>query len=220
MERSRFWLSIILSALIIAGLNVANAQPGPMEPGEGRPEMGMGMDRPGPGPGPDEMMENRERMERRGKFPGQNNPEMEKFRKQRNAVSAIAEAHKELAKVYEEQKKIDEAAAELKKILTLFEANPLENKENWPDEKPFMVMKKMIPIYHEIGRLYLINNRLEDAEKIMLEGIAKFEKDEPHAASKLILALSDMYRKNNKLDKAEEMLKKVIEINQKALKEK
>ncbi|MFZ5949571.1 MAG: tetratricopeptide repeat protein [Candidatus Rifleibacteriota bacterium] len=215
MERSRFWLSIVLSALIIAGLNMANAQPGPMEPGEGRPGMGMGVDRPGP----DEMMENRERMERMGKFPGHNNPEMEKVRKQRNAVSAIAEAHKELAKVYEEQKKIDEAAAELKKILALFEENSAVGKEG-PDEKPFMIMKKVIPIYHEIGRLYLMNNRLDDAEKIMLEGVAKFEKDEPQAASKLILALSDMYRKNNKLDKAEEMLKKVIEINQKALKEK
>lgn len=213
MDRKRIGLILILMLMFLPTMSPVNAQPGPMGDHEGPGEFGM--DRPGPR----EMMEMRERM---GKFPGKGpSPEKEKERKQRQAVQAIAEAHKELARIYEEQKKIDEAAAELKKILTLFDENPIEKKEkaDRPQAAAFMASKKIIPVYHEISRLYLMNNRLDDAEKIMLEGIARFEKDDAQAASKMILSLSDIYRKNNKLEKAEELLKKVIEINQMSLKE-
>ncbi|GAB4276393.1 MAG: hypothetical protein Kow0029_18310 [Candidatus Rifleibacteriota bacterium] len=218
MDRKRFWLTFILLLFVTTFSNAANAQPGPImdndEPdgpmlmnddGPGRPEM-MGMN------GPEGMPPRRIK-----KGPKQRNPEMEKEMKQQNALRAIAEAHKELSRIYESQGKIDEAAAELKKILELFQ-NSANLKPKGP--KAGMMTRKIIPVYHEIARLYLKNNRDEDAEKIMLEGITKFENEDPHAASKLILELSEIYRKNNKLDKAEEMLKKVIEINSKALTEK
>jgi tetratricopeptide (TPR) repeat protein len=154
------------------------------------------------------------------KGPRKANPEMQKMRKKMQATQAIAEAHKELARIYEEQKKIDEAAAELKKILDLFKGIDTEMKEATDEEgRGFPLTRKVMPVYHEIARLYLKNNRLDDAEKIMLEGIAQFENDDPQAASKLILELGEIYRQNNKLDKAETLLKKVIEINKKALEE-
>lgn len=206
MDRKRFWLTLIVSVMMVVSLATVQAQPGPRGDDE-RPQFGN--DRPGPQPG----MEMREKM---GKFGGKRmpSPEMQEMRKKMNAIQAIAEAHKELAKVYEEQKKIDEAAAELKKIIVLVEQNQPETED---EDKSMMLSRKTLPVYFEISRLYQINKRVDDAEKILLEGIAKFEKDEPHSASKLILNLSDLYKKNNKLDKAEELLKKVIEINQKAL---
>ncbi len=211
MDRKRFWMIMVLSVMVIfAGLSL-QAQPGPMGDDD-RPHFDNER------PSPQEMMEKRERA---GKFGGKRgpDPEMIEMRKKLNAIQAIAEAHKELARVYEEQKKIDEAAAELKKIITLVEENQIEMPENdRAKDKGPMISRKILPVYFEIARLYQINNRIDDAEKILKEGIAKFENEEPHSASKLILMLSDIYKKANKLDKAEELLKKVIEINQKALK--
>jgi tetratricopeptide (TPR) repeat protein len=145
-----------------------------------------------------------------------NNPEIEKFREQKGALQAIAEAHKELAQVYESQNKIDEAAAELKKITELFEEIKIDKNNEQQQAK--VLIRKTIPVYQEISRLYLQNNRVEDAETILLEGIKKFEEEEPQAASKLILQLSQVYKANNKLDKAEEILKKLIALNKKLLK--
>lgn len=219
MDRRTIGLTFILALLLIVSYSPVMAQQGPMDD-EDRPPR-MDNDRP---PRMDEgQMRGPQGMQGKRGRPGnfQNNPEMQKMREQQNAVRAIAEAHKELAKIYEAQNKIDESAAELKKILELFQSLGEKLKEEKKNDRGRgmgnPMVKKTIPIYNEIARLYLKNNRVDDAEKIMLEGIAKFENDDPHSASKLILELGEIYRKNGKLDKAEQVLKKVIELNQKAL---
>jgi tetratricopeptide (TPR) repeat protein len=210
MDRKQIWLTVMVIVLVIGAYLPVTAQP---MPGEGNDMMrpDRGMQRPGMA-----QMQGHQGMPGR-KRPGKRNPEMLKMMEKRNAMQAVAEAHKELALIYEEQKKIDEAAAELKKILDLFEET--QKSENLSDEKGKHLLRKIIPVYHQIARLYLQNDRLDDAEKIMIEGIARFEKEEPHSASKLMIELSNIYKKNNKLAQAEELLKKVIKINQEALKE-
>lgn len=172
---------------------------GPGMQGQGGPGMRPGM--PGMRPG------------MRGQKP---DPEMEKMHAQRNSMMAMAEAHKELAGIYEQQGKIDEAAAELKKIITLA-GSDFGKIATDPGIKQ-MVMNKILPVYHEIARLYLKNDRIADAEKVVNEGIAFFEKDNPIAATKLILQLGEIYKKSNNMAKAEETFKRVIELNQKNLK--
>lgn len=179
-------------------------------PGFGQPPMGPGPHgmRPGMGPGKPGMMP--PGMPRKNR-----NPEDEKKQARMQSVMATAEAHKNLAKLYEQQNKIDEAAAELKKIIALT-SNEMTNAKDDPGMMRG-VKGKIIPVYHEIARLYLKNDRLADAEKVINEGIALFEKDDPVAATKLILHLGEIHKKNNDLPKAEAAFKRVIELNQKNL---
>jgi len=165
--------------------------------------------RPGMGPGKPGMMP--PGMPRKNR-----NPEDEKKQARMQSVMATAEAHKNLARLYEQQNKIDEAAAELRKIIALTS----EEMGRAKDDPGMMrgVKGKIIPVYHEIARLYLKNDRLADADKVINEGIALFEKDDPVAATKLILHLGEIHKKNNDLAKAEAAFKRVIELNQKNLK--
>jgi len=153
-----------------------------------------------------------------GMHRGPMSPEMEKEMDRRNSVMAMAEAHKNLSFIYEKQGKIDEAAAELKKILSLISNEPAPVDE--PEGGKRRLTGKLVPVYHEIARLYLQNNRTEDAEKIINEGIARFADDDPAAASRLLLHLGEIYKNSNNLDKAAENYKRIIEMNQKVLDQK
>lgn len=173
---------------------------GQMPPGM-RPGMNQGM-----GPG----------MMRPGMGRKNRSPEDMKMQARMQAIMATAEAHKNLAKLYEQQNKIDEAASELKKIIALATGEMGKAK----DDPGIMrgIKGKIIPVYHEIARLYLKNERLADAEKVINEGITLFENDDPAAATKLILHLGEIHKKNNDLAKAEAAFKRVIELNQKNIK--
>lgn len=129
---------------------------------------------------------------------------------QRQAIMATAEAHKELAGIYEQQDKIDEAITELKKIIAL--AGDAAKLATDPEANQ-MIINKTLAVYHEIARLYVKTDRFADAEKVVTEGIAVFEKEKPAAATKLILMLGEIYKKSNNLPKAEEAYKRVIELN-------
>ena len=146
---------------------------------------------------------------------GPMDPEMEKEMNRRNSVMAMAEAHKNLSFIYEKQGKIDDAAAELKKILTLISNEPAP--ENDQEGGKRRLTSKLVPVYHEIARLYLQNNRIDDAEKIINGGISKFSDADPAAASRLILHLGEIYKNSGDLDKAAENYKRIIEMNQKVL---
>ncbi|MGM0599954.1 MAG: tetratricopeptide repeat protein [Candidatus Rifleibacteriota bacterium] len=230
MVRKQFRLTLIVSMFLFAMAVVAQAQPtGPMAPDPlGKPQMPAFDDdkrpsKPGIRPTGSNQHPKRPGMPGLKRKPGKGMPneEMMKQREKMQALQAIAEAHKNLARIYEQQNEIDKAAAELKKILDLFEEHQAAMKlpENKKSLKKVGISRKIIPVYHEIARLYMQNGRLDDAEKIMLEGIAKFEKEAPQSATKLTLELGEIYSRNNKLEKAEEMMKKVILINQKSLKE-
>jgi F0F1-type ATP synthase delta subunit len=206
---------LILAAAFLFLSGIAGAQE-PAAPAPGIPEGAPAQMEEGdmPGPGVHGMMG--PRGPRQGMGPGMRqkpSPEEEKMHAKRNSIMAIAEAHKELANIYEQQNKIDEAAAELKKIIALT-SEELGKKADDPGIRN-QIMKKIIPVYHEIARLYLKNNRNADAEKVINEGITLFEKDNPQAATKLILHLGEIYKKNNDMKKAEETFKRVIELNQK-----
>lgn len=153
----------------------------------------------------------------RGMGMKKHDPEREKRMQRNNSLLMMAEAHKGLAQLYEDQNKLDEAAAELYKIIELARENMPKNTD-----EPFFkrnIMGKIMPVYHHISQLYIKNNRAADAEKLLLEGIAMFEKDNPGDAAKLTMLLAEMYKNNNDLKKAEETYKRIIELNQKSLKE-
>lgn len=207
MDRKIKLMAFIVAFACISML--VGAQPGPQGgPGE-RPD-GPGMQQgnePGDGPmgGP-----GRPGMQGKGM-----KPDPEKMQRN-NALMTMAEAHKGLSKLYEDQNKLDEAAAELYKIIELARGEMQKSGDD-----PFFqrnIMGKVMPVYHHISQLYLKNNRAADAEKLLLEGITLFEKDFPAEASKLTLALAELYKNNNDTKKAEETFKRIIEQGQKNLK--
>ena len=192
---------ILVLALLVSMVAAVDAQPaGPMgaPPGQGGPGAEM---RPGGPEGPGPMA---------GKF----KPDPEQMK--RNAsLMAMAEAHKNLAQIYEEQGKINEAASELKQIIDLAKSQLEKNREN-----PFFknnIMGKVMPVYHHISKLYIKNNLPDEAEKILNEGIAFFEKESPEEVTRLRLLLADIYREKKDTAKAEEAYKKIIEESKKNL---
>ncbi len=191
---------ILVLALLVSMVAAVNAQPsGPMggPPGQGGPNAEF---RPG---GP----------EGQGPMAGKK-PDPEQMK--RNAsLMAMAEAHKNLAQIYEEQGKIDEAASELKQILDLAKSELEKNRDN-----PFFknnIMGKVMPVYHHISKLYMKNNRNDEAEKILNDGIAFFEKEAPDEVTRLRLLLADIYKEKKDTAKAEEAYKKIIEESKKNL---
>ena len=203
MKKSYLLFALIVISLL--GITDIGAQPtmhhpeGPGRPGfDGPPRMGPDGQRPPMGPG------------------GRPDPEIMKQRQKHQAMMAIAEAHKELAVIYEAQNRFDDAIAELQKILQL-----LDNVVAEADDKDPMqaLMPRVLPVYHEIAKLYLKSDRFDEAEKFVLESIAKFESDHPQVAARMSLQLGEVYKRADKLDKAEEAYKRVIELNQKAIKD-
>jgi len=195
---------ILVLTLLVALVVSAEAQPArpPMAPGGESPEMHQG----GPeGPGGKGPMG--------GSF--KHDPEREKQMKRNASLMAMAEAHKNLAQIYEDQGKIDEAAVELKKIIDLAQGQLEKNKDN-----PFFkqnIMSKVMPVYHHLSRLYLKNERTDDAEKILNEGIAFFEKESPEEVTRLRLLLAEIYKEKKDTQKAEEAYKRIIEESRKNL---
>ncbi len=201
MER-KFRL-IMVVALLVGLLGIANAQPAPQPGGPGGENAEMRPGGPeGPGPG---MMG--------GKFKA--DPEREKEMKRNASMMAMAEAHKNLAKIYETQGKTDEAAAELIKIIDLAKGQLEKNKDNEFFKRN--IMSKVMPVYHHISKLYIKNNRQADAEKILNEGIALFEKESPEEVIRLRLLLAEVYQNSNETQKAEDAYKKIIEESKKNL---
>lgn len=198
---------ILVLALLVSMVAAVNAQPaGPMggPPGQGGPNAEFRPDGPGGPGGP----------EGQGPMGGKNRPDPEQMK--RNAsLMAMAEAHKNLAQIYEEQGKIDEAANELKQILDLAKTQLEKNRDN-----PFFknnIMGKVMPVYHHISKLYMKNNRNDEAEKLLNEGIAFFEKEAPDEVTRLRLLLADIYKEKKDTAKAEEAYKKIIEESKKNL---
>ncbi|MDD3148575.1 MAG: tetratricopeptide repeat protein, partial [Candidatus Riflebacteria bacterium] len=176
MER-KFRLILVIG-LLVSLLGIADAQPLPGQGGPGGGENAE-MHPGGPGgPGPGMMP---------GKF--KPDPEREKQMKRNASMMAMAEAHKNLAKIYETQGKTDEAAAELIKIIDLAKGQLEKNKDNEFFKRN--IMSKVMPVYHHISKLYIKNNRLADAEKILNEGIALFEKESPEDVTRLRLLLAE-----------------------------
>ncbi|MBU1107193.1 MAG: tetratricopeptide repeat protein [Candidatus Riflebacteria bacterium] len=226
-----FWMSLLIMFAIVL-IQPVMAQPA----GQGNdptldqgdepvPEQGFKGQRPGmggqqghgmrPGMGP---QEEQDPGQEDGRRKGPMDPEREKQMEQRKSMMAMAEAHKQLSLIYEQQGKIDDAAGELKKILTLISSETTPDRD--PERERQRLSGKLVPVYHEIARLYLQNNRLEDAEKIVNEGITRFADDNPAAATRLLLHLGEIYKNSKNLDKAAENYKRVIEMNQKILNKK
>ena len=140
------------------------------------------------------------------------NPELIEMKHKMRQTLATAEAHRGLAEIYERQGKIDEAAAELYKIIELFNSK----SQDFDEEKTQMrsrVIRNIIPIYEHITVLYLKNNKDKDAEALLEKGISEYQKDYPTETVRLMLKLTEIYKKNNRLEKAEELYKKIISLN-------
>jgi tetratricopeptide (TPR) repeat protein len=140
------------------------------------------------------------------------NPELIEMKHKMGQTLATAEAHRGLAEIYERQGKIDEAAAELYKIIELFNSK----SQDFDEEKTQMrsrVIRNIIPIYEHITVLYLKNDKDKDAEALLEKGISEYQKDYPTETVRLMLKLTEIYKKNNRLEKAEELYKKIISLN-------
>lgn len=196
MERKfRMMLIVALLVGLVVGAEAQPAGPGPQGKMPGGENAEMGPDGPGP---------------MGGKF----KPSPEQM-KRNGAMMAMAEAHKNLAQIYEEQGKTDEAIAELKQIIDLARTQLEKNKDN-----PFFrnnIMGKVMPVYHHISKLYVKSERLDEAEKILTDGLTFFEKESPEEASRLRLLLADIYKNKKDTKKAEEAYKKIIEESKKNL---
>jgi len=212
IRRLSIGLMVILAVALVMPLPAQQPDQG------GNPEIGQGNPHGFPGQRPGQSGHGMRPGMRPGMRHGPMDPEMEKEMIRRNSVMAMAEAHKNLSFIYEKQGKIDEAAAELKKILALISNEPAPADE--PEDGKRRLTGKLVPVYHEIARLYLQNNRTEDAEKIINEGVTRFADDDPAAASRLLLHLGEIYKNSNNLDKAAENYKRIIEMNQKVLDQK
>ncbi|MDD3000235.1 MAG: hypothetical protein PHF29_00590 [Candidatus Riflebacteria bacterium] len=140
------------------------------------------------------------------------NPEMMEMKHKMNQTLATAEAHRGLAEIYEGQGKIDEAAAELYKIIELFNSKS-KDFANENTQKRARVIRNIIPVYEHITMLYLKNNKDKDAEALLEKGISEYQKDFPSETVRLMLKLTEIYKKNNRLEKAEELYKKIISLN-------
>ncbi len=194
-------LSLLLGVLLLVG--PVGAQPvGPEGPdaemdgppmGPGGPHMGPGGPHMGPG-GPG----------MRGPG-GKPSPEQQAKMKKLQAMRSTAEAYKNLSELYKEQGKIDEAVAQLKKILAL--ANDPEGKD---DPR---VKNQLGRVYLEIAELYVSKDRLSDAEAIINEGVEKTKGDNPEISSRMLLTLGNIYRKKGKTAEAEKVFQRVIELN-------
>lgn len=210
MGRSVKWLSglVLALALILGGTVWAQEPPDGPPQGEGPGMMGPGG--PGMGPGGPGMGPGGPGMDGPRGMRGKMDPETHK---KMAALRMTSEAHKNLAAIYQEQGKTDEAIAQLKKILEI--ANSVT------DEKAKrMVSNQIGHVYIEIAQIYLKANKIAEAEATLNEGVEKMKADNPEAASRMMLSLGDMFRKAGKTAEAEKAFQRVIELNAAAQAEK
>ena len=154
-------------------------------------------------------------------------PKMDPETKEKlDAIMATAEAHRQLSEIFKKQGKIDEAAAQLRSIINLADSEAVKSlsakdekfKNNKNRKGGFPFSQKIVPVYIQLAKLYVENKRLADAEKVINEGVAKFKDTEPQVATKLMLTLGQILKKQGEDKKAEEAFKRVIELNSNKLK--
>ena len=121
------------------------------------------------------------------------------------SMRSTAEAYKNLSELYREQGKIDEAVAQLKKIIDL--ANSIDEKG---DPK---ITGNIGKVYMQMAEMYFEKNRFADAENVLNEGIEKTKNTDPELCSRLALHLGKAQKKAGKMAEAEKTFQKVIELN-------
>jgi tetratricopeptide (TPR) repeat protein len=125
----------------------------------------------------------------------------------------IAEAHRGLAQMYEEQGKVEEAVAELYKIIELFKAKKTDLTQDEDQTRQNRTIKNIFFVYEHIARLYAKNQREEESIKTLNEAIDSYKGQYPEEVGRMMLFLSELYKKNKNFDKAEELYKEVIKLN-------
>jgi len=191
-----------LLTLAFGGAAWTQEPPSEPQPGDAPPEM-MGPGGPGMGPGG--------RMGPGGPGMGPRGRKIDpEEMKKMAAMRTTAEAYKNLANLYREQGKTDEAVAQLKKILDLH-ASVTD-----PDMKR-RVADQIGRVYNEIGEIYLEKGKTAEAEAILNEGVEKTKAENPEVASRMMLQLGNMLRKAGKTAEAEKAFQRVIELNSGAL---
>ncbi|NLI75123.1 MAG: tetratricopeptide repeat protein [Candidatus Riflebacteria bacterium] len=147
-------------------------------------------------------------MRGRGPMMGKDPKELEAMREQQKRNQMLrtkAEGHKNLAELYASQDKIDEAVAELKKILALSEQADVKEVDR--------LSKQLGQVYMEMAELYMKKDRFEDAKKVLTEGADKMKGTQPELAARLFLNLGNLLRKKGAPEEAEKAFKKSIEIS-------
>lgn len=191
-------MSVLVFVLFVLALTTGglDAQPMPESgPGQHMGPGGPGMGPGGPGMGPG------------GK--GKHDPAEKARRQKMMALKSTAEAHKNLADMYQEQGKFDEAVAEFKKILELTKTIDLKASP----EFAFQIGN----VYLELAECYLKKDKFADAEAIVNEGYERVKAENPEMASRMSLFLGNAYRKAGKAADAEKFFKRVIDLNADAL---
>jgi len=204
--KSHAFLTMVFLALFLVSTAAVSAQmpeggPPDMPPHMGPGGPGMGPGGPGMGPGGPGMGSGFGR--RGGKGP--QDPAEKARREKMGALKTTAEAYKNLADMYREQGKVDEAVAQLKKILDLSTGVDLK-------ETP-AIANQLGHVYMEIAECYMSKERFADAEGILSEGFEKVKGLNPDIASRMMLFLGNAYRKAGKVPEAEKAFKRVIDLN-------
>ncbi len=130
-----------------------------------------------------------------------------------NRHLVTAEAHRGLAQTYELQGKIAEAAKELFKIVDLFKAKIADFKDDENTGRQKRIIKNIFFVYEHIARLYIKDNNEKEGIRILEAAINEYKAPYPEETSRMMLLLSDFYKKKKEYVKAEELYKEVIELN-------
>lgn len=117
----------------------------------------------------------------------------------------LSKSRIELAEVYAAENKIDEAVAEIKKVLGMELPSYVPKKD--AEERRAPLTMKIVEIYMKGGRE---EQALAEAEGLVKSGLVKTEQ-----LGHVYTMLGSMYRKKGNNEKAAEMLKKSIEILEK-----
>jgi Tfp pilus assembly protein PilF len=201
---------VMVVVLVLWAASGAFAQMPPMDD----PQDPDGMEMNGPRPG---MREMGPPMGQRGGHPGMMrggmkgpmDPEMKARREKRGALQTMAEAYKNLSELYIQQGKLDEAVAQLRKIIDLSSSDTSDDPG---------IGKYLGRVYMEMAEIYMKGNRISDAEAVLNEGIEKSKAGDIDLSSRLALQLGKIQQKAGKADEAEKSFKRVIELNSSRIK--
>jgi len=141
-----------------------------------------------------------------GKERGPRNPELEK---RIDAIHITAQAYIQMAEMFEKAGKADESIAQLQKIISLHES--VANDATLPEGLRKDWSNKILQIQLRIAKSYVKQNKLKEAEALLLEASKKADQSE--LKSKLILELANISRDQGKLEEAQKLYQQVIDNN-------
>lgn len=140
-------------------------------------------------------------------------PELEK---RVHAIHMTAQAYMSMADMFEKAGNVDESVAQLQKIVSLHES--VGGDETLPEPLRKDWGNKVIQVQMKIAKTYVKQNKIKEAENLLVD-VAK-KSDNPELQSMLKLELANIYRDQGKLEEAQKYYRQVIDSNAAAINKK